>query len=78
MLQNNFAPNISHKLSSNQWPVILGSGLYATYRACFDAVRFMGVGKIFSRVGGKKWIFPGEGQNDNLFYAVETKETKFF
>jgi len=78
MLQNNFAPNISHKLSSNQWPVILGSGLYATYRACFDAVRFMGVGKIFSRGGGKKWIFPGEGQNDNLFYAVETKETTCF
>jgi len=32
MLQNNVAPNIGQKLSSNQWPIILGAGLYATCR----------------------------------------------
>jgi len=32
MLQNNVAPNIGRKFSSNQWPVIWGSGLYTTYR----------------------------------------------
>jgi len=32
LLQNIVAPNIGQKLSSNQWPVILGSELYANYR----------------------------------------------
>jgi len=32
MLQNNVASNIGQILSSTQWPVILGSGLYTTYR----------------------------------------------
>jgi len=37
MLQNNVAPNIGQNLSSNQWPVILGSGLYTTYRGVLVA-----------------------------------------
>jgi len=32
MLQNIVEPNIGKKLSSNQWPVILGAGFYTTYR----------------------------------------------
>jgi len=32
MLQNNVAPNIGQKSLSNQWPVILSSGLYTAYR----------------------------------------------
>jgi len=32
MLQNIVAPYIGQKLSSNQWPVILGGGPYTTYR----------------------------------------------
>jgi len=32
MLQNNVAPHIGQILSSNQWPIILCAGLYATYR----------------------------------------------
>jgi len=32
MLQNMLAPNIGQKLSSNQWPIILGTGFYTTYR----------------------------------------------
>jgi len=32
MLQNNVEPNIGRKLSSNQWPIILGAVLYTTYR----------------------------------------------
>jgi len=32
MLQNNVAPNVGQKLSSNQWPIILGAGLYTTFR----------------------------------------------
>jgi len=32
MLQNNVAPNIGQKLSNYQWPIILGAGLYATFR----------------------------------------------
>jgi len=54
--------------------------------AHFDAIGFMGVGRIFSRVGIKwifpgeaKNIFPGEGQSDkNSFYPLETKKTTFF
>jgi len=54
--------------------------------ARFDAVRFMSVGRIFSREWDKKWIFsgvvknifPGEGQSDkNSFYPLETKKTTF-
>jgi len=77
MLQNNFALNISHKLSSNQWPVILGSGLYATYRACFDAVRFMGVGKIFSRGGAKSGFFQGRGKMTIYFTQSKLRKRHF-
>jgi len=31
MLQNNVAPNVGQKLSSNQWPIILGARLYTTF-----------------------------------------------
>jgi len=30
MLQNHVAPNIGQKLLSNQWPTILGAGLFTT------------------------------------------------
>jgi len=55
--------------------------------ARFDAVRCMGVGRIFFLVVGQKVdfsrrsqnIFPGEGQSDkNSFYPLETKKTTFF
>jgi len=32
MLQNYVTPNIGQKLSSNQWPIILGAGFYTTCR----------------------------------------------
>ena len=32
MLQNDVAPNIGQNLSSNQWPIILGAGLYTACR----------------------------------------------
>jgi len=32
MLQNNVAPNIGQKLSSNQRPIIFGAGFHTTYR----------------------------------------------
>jgi len=31
MLQNHVAPNIGQKLSSNQWPITFGAGLYTTH-----------------------------------------------
>jgi len=40
MLQNNIAPNIDEKLSSNQWPVILGAELYTT--CCGEGVLVAG------------------------------------
>jgi len=32
MLQNDVAPDIGKNLSSNQWPMVLGAGLYTTCR----------------------------------------------
>jgi len=54
--------------------------------ARFDAVRFMGVGRIFSKEWEKKWIFssvvkniyPREGQSgENSFYPLKTTKTTF-
>jgi len=40
MLQNNVAPNIDQKFSSNDWPIIFGARLCITCRDEFVVIRF--------------------------------------